>query len=150
VRELVARAKYRHARAAIPTLAAHVARAVKSKHAAIDIVTWIPASHERLHIGGVDHGALLARAVAAHVRLPARRLLVRRAGQPQTGRDAHARRTGPVLRALSVPMGARVLVVDDVATTGGSVAAAARALRAQGASIIAAATIAQTLRPSSG
>jgi predicted amidophosphoribosyltransferase len=145
VRELVARAKYRHARASIPTLAVHVASAVQLRQQSIDLVTWIPASRQRRHIGGVDHGELLARAVAAHLRLPVRRLLRRTAGRPQTGRDAYERRSGPILRGERVPAGTRVLVVDDVTTTGGSLAAAARTLRAQGVSVVSAATIAQTV-----
>jgi predicted amidophosphoribosyltransferase len=145
VRELVARAKYRHARASMPAFAAHVARAVQSRHPNIDVITWVPASHERRHVGGVDHGELLARAVAAHLRVPMRRLLWRMPGHPQTGRDAHERRSGPPLRGVYVPIGSTILVVDDVTTTGGSLAAAARTLRANGASVIGAATIAQTI-----
>ena len=146
-RELVARGKYRDERAALRWFVPQVARAVTPIHADVDVVTWIPASAARLDAHGVDHGELLARGVASLLRVPARRLLARERGLPQTGLDARNRRNGPRLRA-TCQIGARsVLVVDDVVTTGGSLGAAARALRASGARTVFAATIARTPRP---
>jgi len=146
-RELVARAKYRDERAALRWFVPKVAQAVGSMRADVDVVTWIPASAARMEEHGVDHGELLARGVAASLRLPAQRLLARPRGVPQTGLDARTRRNGPALRATR-EIGARsVLVVDDVVTTGGSLGASARALRANGARAVFAATIARTPGP---
>ena len=148
-RELVARAKYRGERHAfqlvVPTLAGAIARAPTP----VDVVTWIPASPDRLVRHGVDHGEVLARAVARASALPVAALLRRAPGPPQTGRDARARRAGPTLRGHRDVEGLTVLVVDDVATTGASVAAAARALRARRAAAVYAATVARTPAPGS-
>ena len=63
-RELVARAKYRNERRFLGLVARELARAVECAPASIDLVTWAPASSARIRTQGVDHGELLARAVA--------------------------------------------------------------------------------------
>jgi ComF family protein len=147
VRELVARGKYRDERAALRWFVPRLARAVAPVQADIDIVTWIPASAARREERGVDHGELVARSLAPLLHVPARRLLARERGSPQTGLDARTRRNGPRLRATGEVGARRILVVDDVVTTGGSLGAAARALRASGARTVFAATIARTPSP---
>jgi predicted amidophosphoribosyltransferase len=96
------------------------------------VVTWAPTGRDRRQARGFDQAELLARALARRWRLPCRGLLVRRPGPPQAGRGAADRRSHPGFRARPGAPGA-VLVVDDVATTGATLTAAARALRAAGA-----------------
>jgi len=145
-RELVARAKYRNARASFAWLGASIVRHVPCERA-LDVVTWIPASRARQRTSGADHGAALARVVAHHLQLPARALLRRAPGPPQTGAPRAERRRGPSLHAIASADGLSVLVVDDVATTGASLAAAAIALRTAGARAVAAATATRTPAP---
>lgn len=132
-RELLARLKYRNARDALRWLAGGMAAAVAgSASPPADVVTWAPTTAARRRARGFDQAELLARAVARTLGLPCRRLLHRRPGAPQTGRDLHGRRAGPefTARRRAPP---RVLLVDDVVTSGATVTAAARALRAAGA-----------------
>ena len=145
-RELVARAKYRDERRFLVLVARELACAIERAPARLELVTWAPASAQRIRARGVDHGELLARAVARLVGFPVAPCLGREPGAPQTGLDASARRAGPNLWATRRVSGA-VLVIDDVATTGGTLAAAARALSQVGASEVLAATIARTPRP---
>ena len=108
-----------------------------------DVVTWVPADPGHRRERGYDQGQLLARRVARLLRRPARSLLVRDRSRPQTGLDRRRRLDGPGLRARG-PVRGTVLVVDDVVTTGGSLGAAARALRAAGAEGVLALTLAAT------
>jgi predicted amidophosphoribosyltransferase len=109
----------------------------------VAVVTWVPATGPHRRRRGVDGTELLARAVAAELGRPARRLLRRGAGPPQVGRPAAARREGPDLSAR-VTVDGTVLVVDDVVTTGATASAAARAMRSAGASSVWFAAIART------
>jgi predicted amidophosphoribosyltransferase len=129
-RELVARLKYRNARTALGFLAAGMAALVDP--AEIDVVTWAPTTRGRRRARGFDQARLLARLVARRLRRPCRALLDRRPGPAQTGRSRAARRLGPSFTARPVAA-SRVLLVDDVVTTGGTMSAGARALRAAGA-----------------
>lgn len=130
-RELVARLKYRNARSSVRFLARGMAALIPADH--VDLVTWAPTTPARLRARGFDQAEVLARAVARRLGLPCRRLLQRAPGPAQTGRDAVARHAGPAFAACRHLAGARILLVDDVVTTGATVAGAAQALRGAGA-----------------
>lgn len=145
IREAIAGAKYRDHRAVLSWLAARLSDACP-RDTAIDVVTWIPASPTRRRVRGVDHAEVLARHLARRCDLPVRRVLVRPSGPTQTGRPAFERRGGPRLVAVSSLASLSILVVDDVATTGGTASAAARALRHAGARSVGFASVARTPR----
>jgi predicted amidophosphoribosyltransferase len=143
-RELVARVKYRGAHAVTAWLATEMA--LVAPLPVPEIVTWAPTTAARRRERGFDHAQLLARHVARGLARPARSLLRRGDDRPQTGLPAADRRVGPRLVARDgVP--ASVLIVDDVTTTGATLAAAATALRGVGATRVVALTAARTPPP---
>lgn len=110
------------------------------------VVTWAPTGDGRRRRRGYDHAELLARAVARRVGRSAQPLLRRQPGPAQAGRSLADRRANPRFEARR-PCSHPVLVVDDVATTGATLSAAARALRRAGAPEVHGLVVARAPRP---
>jgi predicted amidophosphoribosyltransferase len=145
VRDVLLGFKYHNRR----SLAAHVsgilAGRLGDRAGDIDVVTWAPTSAARRRERGFDQAELVARGVAAHLGVPCRRLLERDGhATPQTGRSRRDRLRGPRFRVHPRAAGERVLVVDDVVTTGATLQGAAGALRTAGASDVVLAAVAAT------
>lgn len=138
-RRLVARLKFHNHRDALGSLAGELSTFVGERP---DVVTWVPTTPQRRRRRGFDQAQLLAEVLARRLGTPAAPLLRRVRGPAQTGQSLTGRRaTGFVARRSVPPM---VLVVDDVRTSGASLAAAARTLKSNGARVVTAATLAAT------
>jgi ComF family protein len=142
-REVVARVKYRNARGAVSWLAAAMLERLPACTTA-EVVTWAPTTPQHRRARGFDHAELLARAVGRGAKIPVRGLLTRLPGPAQTGAGREERKEGPRFRARPDVAGRHVLLVDDVVTTGATLAAGAAALRRSGARGIDGLTAART------
>lgn len=118
-----------------------------------DVIVPVPLHRERLRWRGFNQAVPLARALGAAGDRPVDPFaLVRsRATPPQVGLDAGSRRRNVrgafVVRSADRIRGRRVLLVDDVMTTGATIDACARALRAAGARQVDALVLARALDP---
>lgn len=151
-RALVLAFKFRNRREARPACAAALAGLVAPEE--IDLVTWAPTTGARRRERGYDQAEVLARAVGQRLRRPVRRTLRREGHRTQTGHGAAERRSGAVFaldrRAGARVRGARVLVVDDICTTGATFAHAATVLRDAGAAAVHVRALAATPPPGFG
>lgn len=88
---------------------------------------------------------LVARALSAELGLPLADVLARAAARDQRGlgRTDRAENLSGTMRAVDDVTGANLLLVDDVATTGASLAEGTRALLARGASSVTACVLAR-------
>ena len=147
VRDILLGFKYHNRRPLAAHVAGILAGRLGDRALDVDVVTWAPTSASRRRERGFDQAEMVARGVAAHLGVPCRRLLEREGHTaPQTGRSRRGRLRGPLFRAHPRVGGMRVLVVDDVVTTGATLEAAAAALRSAGASDVALAAVAATPR----
>ena len=121
--------KYRNAHRLVRLLGPQLAAIAPARP---DLVTWAPATPANRRRRGYDQGELLARELARRLGVPCRRLLARGRDLPQAARGRADRAFGPRLRCRG-PVPASVLVIDDVLTTGATLATAAGLLRRGGA-----------------
>ena len=119
------------------------------------VLTAVPSSRAAVRQRGHDHALRLARSAARTLGTSGRPVRVLRLLRPsrrvgdQSGLDAAARAAnlaGAFQVSRRVPAGTCVVVVDDVVTTGATLAEASRALTAAGIQVHGAATVAATVR----
>jgi ComF family protein len=131
------RLKYEGRTELAPAVATLLQHGVRPHAGRVDVVVPVPLHRRRLLERGFNQAALLAGPLARSlgVAMDVRRLRRRRPTPPQVGLEPDARRHN--VRGAFVgradPKRPRVLLIDDVRTTGATLRAAADALRAAGA-----------------
>ena len=105
-----------------------------------DVLTWVPVSSMRKFTRGFDQGQLLAEAVGKELGMKPVAVLEKvRNNRPQSGISGLAGRKANVLgvyriRDNALVAGKRVLLLDDIITTGSTAGECARVLLTAGAS----------------
>jgi ComF family protein len=108
-------------------------------------VVAVPSARRRLRARGFDPAALIAAEVASRLGLARSTCLRRTDHRRQVGRSRQDRLAVPPGIGAEGPPPVNVLLVDDVLTTGATLGACARALRAAGCESVVAACFARSL-----
>jgi len=150
VREAVHQLKYRDVRVMAPVLDSAMAERMLPRAGDFDVVAAVPLHRSRLRERGFNQADLLAREVSGRLGTP----LERRAVVPSGAGPFQAKSAGVEERLAAVSEafvhrarldGMRVLLVDDVCTTGATLEACAGALKAGGAAMVWGLTFAREL-----
>lgn len=149
VRKCLLRLKFHGASGAAEPLGELLARcAAEHFSGEFDAVTWVPVSRKRLKRRGYDQAELLSRAACRCWDIKPLRLLEKTVDNPaQSGiTDAAARRANVLgVYEAAVPeqiQGRRILLVDDICTTGETLTECIRVLKEAGAADVVCAAVA--------
>jgi predicted amidophosphoribosyltransferase len=146
-RDLVVRFKDSGLRGLAEPAAAVIAKVVDRP--VCDVLTWVPPDRWRTIHRGYHPAQALATRLGGHWAIPAAPLLgaapLRRA---QRGLDHGARRRNvrDAFRPVGTIAGRRVVIIDDVFTTGATLSACGTALRRGGAASVVAVSLARVVR----
>ena len=150
VREAVHRYKFTPIRARGEPLGQLMAQCVQDRpEIRADVITWVPLSAKRRRKRGFDQAQELALRMGRELELPVECLLrkTRDTKQQSSLREHQARRANVLGVYASCPgaaiSGKRILLVDDVVTSGSTLSACAKVLAEAGAEEVWCVTLAQ-------
>lgn len=115
-----------------------------------DLMSWVPLDAARLRQRGYDQARLLAERAAEQLCRECVPLLEKKRGvRPQSGTGSPERRRANIAGAYRVPEpsvveGKRILLIDDMVTTGATMSECAKTLLLAGAEDVCCATLART------
>lgn len=129
--------------------AGFMVKCIDEKQKSCDIISWAPVSRQRKRRRGYDQSELLARELSNLLELPCQRLLIKqRDTMPQSRTKSAAQRRENVRGAYRCcepdsARGKRILLIDDIVTSGSTLSECAKVLKEAGASGIYAVTVAR-------
>ena len=129
-----------------------IVKCIDENQISCDSITWVPLSRRRLHKRGYDQAELLAELIAKHLgQRPVRLLKKLRDTPPQSQTGSAEKRRANIAGAYAClrperVQGKRILLVDDIVTTGATLSEAAKVLKKAGAKEVICATLARSLR----
>lgn len=152
VRKSLLRYKFSNRRSYAAAYGRLLAMKLSQEMPEFDILTWVPIGKRRLWRRGYDQVALIAKSVGDELQVQPVRLLTKiRNTPPQSGIRGAAQRRANILGAYRAEdpdaiAGKRILLLDDIITTGATASECARTLILGGASQVYVAAIATASR----
>ncbi len=132
-------------------LSYQLAAALQAYGITATLVTWVPMPPRRRRARGIDHAHLLARETAQSLGLPCEALLSRAARSVQEQHTLARKERAENAKHAFCPApnapdlrGQRVMLIDDVLTTGATAAACVEQLRSMGAESVVVAAVCMT------
>lgn len=151
MRQAILRYKFQGARVYAPAFGTLLASTIyENLQGQYDIISWVPLDRRRRHTRGYDQAELLARHAAKQLCQPCVPVLKKKRGvKPQSGTGSPERRRANIAGAYTVidpafVEGKRILLVDDIVTTGSTLSECAKTLLLAGAETICCATLARS------
>lgn len=151
MRDAILRYKFQGARVYAPAFGTLLASVIYEQlDGKYDVISWVPLDRGRRRKRGYDQAELLAREAAKQLRQDCVPLLKKKRGvHPQSGTGSPERRRANIAGAYSVSdpalvAGRRILLVDDIVTSGSTLSECAKTLLLAGAEDVCCATLART------
>ncbi len=151
VRDAILRFKFNDATAYAPLFGEFMADCIEENlKGRYDIITWVPLSSKRLKKRGYDQAMLLAMSAALKLDDVAVELLVKHTEVPaQSGVGSAEKRRANISGVYAVTdeelvRGKRILLIDDIITTGSTLSECAKTLKYSGAKEVVCCTLART------
>lgn len=150
VRQSLLRFKFRRRRSYALSYGWILAQELQDIYKRYDLITWVPVSRRRKLKRGFDQVELIAHALCKELQVtPVACLKKIRHNPPQSSMATAARRRANVLGVYKVPnpelvAGKRILLLDDIITTGATISECAKMLMAAGAKEVYGVAIAAT------
>lgn len=152
VKDSLHRYKFGGATAYADIYSEFIVKCIDENQISCDSITWVPLSRRRLRKRGYDQAELLAELIAKHLgQRPIRLLKKLRDTPPQSQTGSAEKRRANIAGAYAClhpeqVQGKRILLVDDIVTTGATLSEAAKVLKKAGAKEVICATLARSLR----
>ena len=149
VRDSLLRYKFRSLSGYAKIYGEFLAKCIDENGISCDSITWVPLSRGRKRVRGYDQAQLLAEELSRRTGVPCIRMLRKIRNNPaQSGTGGRAARKANVAgmyRAVSPDAiaGKRILLVDDIVTTGATLSECAAVLEKAGAAEVSAVTVAR-------
>ncbi len=151
VRQAIHRYKFGGVQAYAPVFGELVAALVYEQlQGEYNLITWAPLDRSRRRKRGYDQAELIAKNAAARLRQEAVPTLAKRRGvRPQSRTGAPEKRKANIsgayrVRDRAAVAGKRILLIDDIVTTGATLSECAKVLLLAGAEDVRCATLAST------
>ena len=141
IREAIHGLKYKNLRPTTPALGNLLAQWMRTARIPGDVLVPVPLHRRRMRERGYNQSSLLAKEVSKSNNLPLKEdFLVRQRDTPpqvtMVGRLERSRNVEGSFEAVGNLSGLKVVLVDDVATTGSTLAACSKALKSSGAASV--------------
>lgn len=138
IREAILRMKFQHQISYAQTFGIILADRAQMLELTADCVTYVPVSALRMHGRGFNQSEQMAQRVAGELGVPCVPFLRRRMLSKRQSRLSHEKRYDNAVKSFYLRKdccvsGKRILLVDDILTTGATIRACAALLRQAGA-----------------